>query len=112
MVPPLPEQTARKILHQAGFTTFKRPRGIPENYIVMISERNEGMIYRHPKHPETSIRVIRVMPGSPSSLFPAQQKPYVKQMINGRSLDKYGNFVSKNSAEAHISLSEYVYIEK
>ena len=49
------------------------------------------------------------MPGKPHSQNPSQQKPYVNHRINGKSLDKFGNFVPNKSAEAHIPIEEFVY---
>jgi hypothetical protein len=49
------------------------------------------------------------MPGNPDSPNPAQQKPYVKHMRNGKALGKNGNPVSPDSPEAHIPRDEFVY---
>lgn len=49
------------------------------------------------------------MPGKPHSPFPYQRNPYVTQMINGETIDKFGNIVSSKSPEAHIPLEEYIY---
>ena len=72
----------------------------------MISEKGAGIVYVHPDHTHTS---IRVMPGKPHSSTPAQQKPYVIQMKDGRALDKFGNMVDTRSQEAHIPLDEFTY---
>ncbi|MCP6769261.1 hypothetical protein NL529_30880, partial [Klebsiella pneumoniae] len=54
---------------------------------------------------------VRVMPGKPHSVNPYQQKPYVSQMKNGQTIDKYGNIVNKQSSEAHIPYDEFIYKE-
>lgn len=101
----LTETQARSILHQAGFKTFKRPEGIPSNFRIQLSNRGGGMIYYHPEHNHTS---IRIMSGKPHSPNPLQQKPYVIYKIDGKCLDKYGNFVATEATEAHIPLDEFV----
>jgi hypothetical protein len=47
------------------------------------------------------------MPGNPDSPNPSQQGPYFVQQRNGVTLDKNGNAVPPNSAEAHIPEAEY-----
>jgi hypothetical protein len=103
---PMPEREARNLIHQNGISTFPKPVGIPDNYLVGITEKGAGMIYMHPKHGHTN---IRVMPGKPHSPLPHQQTPYVKQMKNGKFLDKFGNVVHKDAPEAHIPVKEFKY---
>lgn len=103
----LNELQVRKILHTAGFKTFPRPKGIPDNFVVEIAEKSGGMIYTNPLHAHTS---IRVMPGKPHSSFPSQQKPYVVCRKNGKTLDKSGNSVLRDAPEAHIPIEEFIFI--
>lgn len=103
----MPEVRCRELIHKAGFPTFPRPQGIPKNFRVKVSDKGAGMIYYHPEHTHTS---IRVMPGKPHSPWPHQQKPYVIQTKNGRILDKAGNVVSRDAPEAHIALEEFIFI--
>jgi len=112
---PLPEFTVRELIHEAGLPTFPRPKGIPENYLVMISRAGAGMEYVHPKN--ANIRV-RVMPGKPHSPNPYQQKPYVIHQKNGQFLDKNGGSLNvngmqftRNSPEVHISIEDFLYVE-
>ena len=102
----MPETRVRELIHQTGIKTFSRPKGIPENFKIRLSDRGAGMEYVHPKN--NHLR-IRVMPGKPHSPFLYQQKPYVVQMKEGKALDKFGNKVAKNSPKAHIPLDEFVY---
>lgn len=104
----LPENTVRKILHQAEFKTFSKPKGIPDNYLVKLSDRGGGMKYVNPKN---SNEYIRVMPGKPHSPNLNQQKPYINRRgKEGLSRDKLGNKISNNSSEAHIPLDEFKYL--
>ncbi len=100
------ELQARDLIHQTGIQTFPRPKGIPENFKIRLSDRGAGMEYVHPSN--NHLRV-RVMPGKPHSPFPHQQKPYVIQMTEGKAFDKFGNKVAKNAPEAHIPLDEFIY---
>ncbi len=100
------EKQIRGLIQQTGIKTFPRPKGIPENFKVRLSDRGAGMEYVHPTN--NHLR-IRVMPGKPHSPFPYQQKPYVVQMKEGKALDKFGNKAAKNAPEAHIPLDEFIY---
>ena len=104
----LSEKEARQVIRRAGISTSPRPNGIPENFRIQFSDKGAGMIYIHPDHTHTS---IRIMPGKPHSSLPCQQKPYVIHKDNGKTLDKFGNVVSQNSPEAHIPLNEFTYIK-
>ena len=104
----MPEARARELIHEAGIPTFSRPKGIPENFQVRISEKGAGIEYVHPTNEHIS---VRVMPGSPHSPFPHQQQPYVVQMQSGKAVDKCGNMVDKRAPEAHISIDEFIYRE-
>ncbi len=102
-----PEHEIRGIIHKTGLPTFPRPKGIPENFRVKLSDNGGGMKYVHPKHTHTS---VRVMPGKAHSPWPQQQSPYVVHKKNGDVLDKYGNIVKdgEKAIEAHIPLEEFV----
>ena len=100
------ETQAKELIRQAGIQTFSRPEGIPESFRVKLSNNGAGMKYVHPKNDQT---YVRVMPGKPHSPFPNQQKPYVVQMKDGKTFDKFGNVVLSNSPEAHIPLEEFIY---
>ncbi|QVL57030.1 MAG: hypothetical protein KFB93_06520 [Simkaniaceae bacterium] len=100
----LPEAKARELIHSTNITTFPRPKGIPENFRVRISNKGAGIVYVHPEHSHTS---IRVMPGKPHSPLPHQQKPYIIFRKNGNVFDKYGKIVDAAAPEAHIPLKEF-----
>jgi tetratricopeptide (TPR) repeat protein len=103
-----PEAEVRELIHRTGTPTFPRPPGIPENYRVQLSDRGAGMKYVHPLDEGTG---IRVMPGKPHSMRPAQRNSYVICSKQGKVYDKIGNVVLKDSEEAHIPYNEFVYIE-
>ncbi len=100
------ESQARELIHQTGIKTFPRPQGIPENFRVKISDKGAGMKYVHPTDEGT---YIRVMPGTPHSKYPHQQRPYVSHVKNGSYLDKNGNVVNSKDPAAHIPLDEFMY---
>lgn len=102
----MPETKVRELIHDTGIPTFPRPTGIPENYLVAISDKGAGMKYINPQNEHI---YVRVMPGKLHSPFPYQQKPYVVQMKSGKAIDKQGNLVLSDAAEAHISLDEFIY---
>ena len=100
------EFQCRNLIHKTGIPTFPRPINIPENFRVRISNKGAGLIYVHPNHTHTS---IRVMPGKPHSPFLYQQKPYVIYKKNGKTLDKFGNVVDPTDPVAHIPIEEFVF---
>ncbi len=100
------EAQIRDLINQYGISTFERPAGIPDNFLVTVSDKGAGMKYIDPANSTTS---IRVMPGKPHSSLPHQQKPYVNHRVNGKSLDKHGNIVPNDSPEAHIPYEEFIY---
>jgi len=51
------------------------------------------------------------MPGNPASPNPAQRRPYVKRMKDGRALDSAGKPVDARAREAHIPLNEFEFRE-
>jgi tetratricopeptide (TPR) repeat protein len=105
---PMLEDQVRVYIHETGIPTFLRPNGIPENYLVKITDKGAGMEYIHPKNTHLS---VRVMPGKPHSPFLHQQKPYVVQMTDGKAFDKNGNLIDHRTPEAHILLEEFIYRE-
>ena len=103
----LDEITVRRILHQAGRPTFKRPEGLPQTFKVHFTDKGCGMMYCDPKNPD--FHNIRIMPGKPHSPNPAQQGTYVKYVRDGQYRDKHNNIVSKDAPEAHIPLDDFVF---
>lgn len=103
---PMTEERARELIHNQGFDTFPRPKGIPDNYLVMISDKGAGIEYVHPINTHTR---IRVMPGQLHSEWQHQQDPYVMLQKHGQIVDKNGNIVSRKSKAAHIPLEEFSY---
>jgi hypothetical protein len=103
---PMSEFKVRELIHETGIQTFARPKGIPDDFLVMVADKGAGMEYVHPTN--NHIR-IRVMPGKIHSPNPRQQKPYVIQKIDGLALDKVGKRISPDAPEAHIPLEEFVY---
>lgn len=104
----LNEHQVRKILHHAGFKTFARPSGIPQTYKVTISKKHGGMVYKHPTNPHIK---IRVSPGNPNSINPAQRTPYVVHKTPKGPLDKKGRICKKDDIEIHIPVEEYDFIK-
>jgi len=104
---PMHEEQIRNLIYQYDMPTFARPMGIPDNFLVTISDKGAGMKYTHPTNRGTN---IRVMPGKPHSPLSYQQKPYVIHVKDGRALDKFGNKLSsKELPEAHIPYEEFVW---
>ncbi len=98
----LTEREVRVLLHNAGMKTFSRPKNIPQNWKVALSQKKGGMLYM-----KDEFNSVRVMRGDKKARYLSQRTPYVKQMKNGKYLDKNGVVVPKSSAEAHIPIKEF-----
>mgnify|MGYP001802977051 CR=1 FL=1 len=86
-------------------TPLKRViRSIPEKWVVKNSRHGGGVKL---SDPDNQHNVIRIMPGDPKSPYPNSRNPYVKRVRNGTYVDKNGNPVLHNSAEAHIPIDEF-----
>lgn len=83
---------------------FKRPKGVPKEWIQKPSKNGEGTKYVDPKNSGTYVRIQKA---APKAQYPHQRIDYVRWQKNGRSLDKNGNIVSKRSAEAHIPVKDF-----
>jgi len=103
----LSETEIRILLKEAGFKPPPRPKGIPKDWKVKLSDKGGGMKYVHPKDSGT---YTRVMPGNPNSKNPWQRKPYVSTRKNGQALDKTAKVVAETSKAAHIPIEEYVFL--
>jgi len=104
----MPEVEARRLIQQNGVRTYPRPKGVPDNWRVKLSNTGAGIKYVHPENEHIS---VRVMPGKPHSPYPHQQKPYVVQMEKGKALDAHGNRILHELPEAHIPINNFVYRE-
>lgn len=104
---PMSEPQVRRVLHQAGFKTFAKPKGIPSNAKVQISKTGGGMVYIKPGTTEKQSVLVRVMPGKPNSPNPMQQKPYVVQRFGDKAVTTDGGLIAWDISEAHIPLEKF-----
>lgn len=102
----LSENEIRLLLHEAGYKTFPKPKGVPQNWGSGLTKKAGGMQYTDPNN---SSNLIRVMPGNPHSPNMRQQKPYIVQQKNGKAFDKYGNLLELEDPNLHIPISEFVF---
>ncbi|SED85827.1 RHS repeat-associated core domain-containing protein [Rhizobiales bacterium GAS191] len=85
---PKEDQSGDNAPAPAGDDGPARPDGIPDNWNVRPSKKNDGTIYSNPDNPNYDN--VRVNPGIPDSSYPAQ-RGYVKGQYNGRYRDVDGN---------------------
>ncbi len=100
----MPEAKIRELIQQTGIPTFPRPQGIPENFLVQITDKGAGMKYIHPHNKQT---LIRVMPGKLHSPNLHQQNPYIIHMKDGMAYNLLGEFVLDAVPEAHIPIKDF-----
>jgi hypothetical protein len=89
-----------------GGTVMKQ---LPENMQTNMktTQNGQGTIFKDPKNPGGNN--VRVQSGNPASPNPAQQKPYVKQVSNGKTVDVSGKPVDPKSVESHIPKDDFKY---
>jgi hypothetical protein len=83
---------------------FKRPDGVPEDWLQTPSNKGEGVRYRDPRNLHNEVRIQR---GEPDVSNPLQQRDYVKWKRNGQWMDKDGNIVSGESPASHIPIEDF-----
>ncbi|MDO3696056.1 RHS repeat-associated core domain-containing protein, partial [Wenyingzhuangia sp. chi5] len=90
----------------AGGTVMKQlPENMQKN--LKTTTNKQGTIYKDPKNPGGNN--VRTQTGNPNSSFPAQQKPYTKQVKNGKMIDKNGSEVKPDSDAAHQPTKDFKY---
>ncbi|MCE0494162.1 hypothetical protein [Vibrio salinus] len=97
---------SRGIRPQPG--TRVKPEGIPDNWRVRSSKSKGGVKYSDPTNPRKNVRVEQGVPDHPHD---NSRVPHVRDMRNGRYVDKNGNPVQdgRRDPAGHISLDEYRY---
>ncbi len=89
---------------------FPRPKGIPKDWIYRRTGNHNGDIYIKPgSKGETKIRFMKAKPDSPRE---GQRVDYVRLDRKGKAIDKEGNFVNRNSKEAHPSMEGFEFKEE
>lgn len=77
---------------------------MPLHWRVKLSDDGRGVRWINKNAGNDHIRVSN---GDPSLPWPSQQQPYIKRHKGNSFVDKDGNNVLENSAEAHIPFSDY-----
>lgn len=88
---------------------FKRPEGVPEDWVRKPSDKGEGVKFVDPKSKNSTY--VRIQRGNPQSPNQGQRTDYVRWQKNGVSLDKNGMAVQKQSFESHIPIENFVFIK-
>lgn len=83
---------------------FKRPEGVPDDWVEKPANKGDGVKYVDPKNNGNDVRISR---GDPKSTNAGQQRDNIKWKKNGQWLDKNGNPVVRNSEESHIRLEDF-----
>ncbi len=86
---------------------FKRPAGVPKDWIREPSNKGDGVKYIDPLSKRDSY--VRITRGKPQATFEGQRVDYVRWQKKSRSLDKDGNFIDKNTLESHIPVKEFTF---
>lgn len=88
-----------------NISTSSKVAAVPKGWVKQSSKKGGGVEFVDPKNPHNR---IRQMPGNPKSPNPAQQKPYIKVMKDGKFYDAKGNpLKSGDLPDAHIPLNQF-----
>jgi len=96
-----------KRLEKELYKAFRRPKGLPRDAVVKISEKSGGMVYIKPGTTNKQCVQVRVMPGNPKSPNLSQRKPYVVQRRGADAVSKSDKLINRNLEEAHIPLGKF-----
>jgi hypothetical protein len=99
-----------KQIGPAGDADASVTRQVPSNWNKATSKNGQGTKFVDPNNPNGNN--VRVQGGNPYSPNPAQQKPYVKETRNGKTVDVNGKQVDSKSAESHVPKEKYKYDKK
>ena len=89
---------------------FPRPKGIPKDWIYKTTGKKNGDMYIKPgSKGETKVRLMKAQPNSPRE---GQRVDYVRLDHKGKAIDKEGNFVNRNSKEAHLPMEGFEFEEE
>lgn len=89
---------------EADDPVFKRPDGVPDDWVEKPVKKGQGKVYTHPEENGTYVRTQK---GEPASSNPGQRYDNVRWQKNGKSMDVNGNVVKKGSQESHIPIEEF-----
>lgn len=90
-----------------GDAGAKVTKEVPSDWTMKTSNNKQGSVFKDPKNPKGNN--VRTQNGNPKSPNKAQQKPYVKETKNGKTVDAKGKPVPSDSQQAHIPRDKYKY---
>ncbi|MFO0109700.1 MAG: phage minor head protein, partial [Alphaproteobacteria bacterium] len=83
----------------------ERPKNVPKDWKAKPTKKGDGVVYEKPG--SKGATYVKVQKGNPNSSNPGQRYDNVRVTRNGKSLDKNGNPVPKDSKESHIPLEDF-----
>jgi RHS repeat-associated protein len=97
----------QKLIGPAGDPGATVTNQVPKEWTMKTSKNGEGTIFKDPINPYGNH--VRVQSGNPNSPNLSQQMPYVKQSLNGKSIDANGREISTKAPESHIPRQNFVF---
>jgi hypothetical protein len=91
---------------QGDDPVFKKPEGIPDDWVVTRTENGTGVQYTSPGDKSRGT-YVKIEKGKPNNSMPGQKYDNVRWQKNGQSLDVNGNSVQRKSLESHIPLKDF-----
>jgi uncharacterized Zn-binding protein involved in type VI secretion len=97
---------AKKVSSTKANDIFKRPKGVPDNWVQQSAKKGDGIKYLDPKDNRNGT-YVRIQRGNPNSKNFSQREDYAAWQKNGQSIDKHGKPIPRQSAESHIPLKDF-----
>ena len=82
---------------------FRRPDGVPEEWIRKKSKKGDGVKYIDPDNPHNDIRIQK---GNPNSKWKNSQEDYIRWKRDGQWLDRNGK-PSSDPEKTHIPIKNF-----
>ncbi len=97
-------EVRKRLARRRDERLFRRPEGVPRDWVREPARKGEGVKYVHPNDRGTYVKIQKARPNSSQA---GQKVDNVRWQKNGRSLNENGNIVSKQSEEAHIPTKDF-----
>lgn len=102
-IPVVVGRIGTRLLRWQDERLFRRPEGVPGEWVRMPADKGRGVKYRDPRNVHNEVRIQK---GNPNSRYPTSRKPYVRWKKDGALLDINGNH-STDLEQTHIPLEKF-----
>lgn len=95
----------RLLSRQSTTGIFKRPKGVPQDWIMKPADKGVGVVFTKPGSKGGTY--VKIQKGNPNSSQPGQRYDNVRWQKDGQPYDVNANPVPRNSQESHIPVKDF-----